>query len=308
MAGAKVYLSESRVDGLENTVLCLRAVDVYAGYTLGNKVTLDGTEYTANEVEFLVTSGLHVVEFEYISREVSKLVIKGTVLLGGKQRTPLPRLGYDTVRPELDAGITAELVDIGGDFDRILARSSSVVPATAGDPNYALPVSFSTLAQMNLINGTYVIHFSRLDGSPANTRDESYLNAEVLLDLSGIDISSTAANPLNPNPLAPSAITLVNADNTYAAVVMAPGSYVLNAPAKSEISVADARTIKALVGYGDSRLDTTVYNINEYLGVDAADYATVEVAIGRMKNVGKAILTNSNAGGTVTINTAFTTW
>jgi hypothetical protein len=83
---------------------------------------------------------------------------------------------------------------------------------------------------------------------------------------------------------------------------------VLPSPNKEEITAADARLHKAVVGFSDDELGTSIFNINEYLGVDAADYATVQAQVGQKKNVGKATLTNSDVGSSVNIDTSITTW
>ncbi|MDR1101881.1 MAG: hypothetical protein LBL34_05975, partial [Clostridiales bacterium] len=61
------------------------------------------------------------------------------------------------------------------------------------------------------------------------------------------------------------------------------GAFYLPTAEKFALTTSDLNTIKGQVGNADITGVTTIYNINEYLGVDAADYTTVLRYVGQTK-------------------------
>ncbi|MDR1101387.1 MAG: hypothetical protein LBL34_03420, partial [Clostridiales bacterium] len=91
-------------------------------------------------------------------------------------------------------------------------------------------------------------------------REESYLWAEIYLDGTRVD----AGNIKEDIPLRMGEIVYLYA-----------GAFYLPSVAKTFIGTPDLNTMKGLVGSGNIQGVTTIFNINEYLGVDASDYTTV---------------------------------
>ena len=233
------------------------------------------------------------------------IFLSGQVVLGGKQREPLYGMGYTAVRPELDAGIMIELVDLNN--RQVLDSAYSTVPVNPNDPNepnFKFPLRLHVLNSMNLNTGKYVLRFSRMGSNLINARDESYLYSEILLDLTSLDLGDEALATMNSEDV----ITITHPETVK--IILVPGSFIMNSPEKNQVSVADVAVLKALIGVSDASISTTVFNINEYLGVDAADYATVLASIGsdRQKTLGKLTLMNADIGQTVSINILDKSW
>ncbi|MDR1100801.1 MAG: hypothetical protein LBL34_00330, partial [Clostridiales bacterium] len=189
---------------------------------------------------------------------------------------------------KMDAGIRVEMYEIeaGG---TIVKQVGSVaytqvmnMTSTIGNPssplyNYTLKIP-KTVAD-DLVNSNpgsgaakFMLRFSRFGdygGSVVGTvRQESYLWADIQLNGTGITVETIDEDtPLKIN------------DNTY----LYAGAYYLADADKIALSTADLNTIKGQVGNADIDGVTTIFNINEYLGVDAADYTTVLRYVGQTK-------------------------
>ena len=272
-------------------------MEVDPGYTnwVLDRVELNGVVKESPYIVTLTSVEQELVFYYNDLYSYTTITINGQARLGGKQRTDLSAFGY-TVRSELDAGIKIELVNL--DNNEVLSKSYSFA-AALGSQNFKLPIDLDTLVSMDLINGNYVLRFSRVGNNPTsdstnNNRNESYLYAEILMDFSKMDMTPAALNLITDGKAA--VIT-----NT---IVLVPGSFVMNSAEKNNIIAADVTTLKAFIGISDTSMDTTVYNINEYLGVDAADYATVlnSMTLGSSKNIGKLTIKNSNIGSTVSLD------
>ncbi|MDR1101145.1 MAG: hypothetical protein LBL34_02155, partial [Clostridiales bacterium] len=96
----------------------------------------------------------------------------------------------------------------------------------------------------------------------------SYLWADIYLD--GTGINAGAIDEATP-------LTIGGTAYLYA------GAFYLPTANKLALSTADLNTMKGQVGNRDIDGITTIYNINEHLGVDAADYTTVLGYIGKTK-------------------------
>jgi hypothetical protein len=118
----------------------------------------------------------------------------------------------------------------------------------------------------------YMLRFSRFGtygGSMVGTvREESYLWADIYLD--GTSVETSTIDESTP-------LTIGGTAYLYA------GAFYLPTANKLALSTADLNTMKGQVGNRDIAGITTIYNINEHLGVDAADYTTVLGYIGKTK-------------------------
>jgi hypothetical protein len=300
----KIALDLAEISIAPNTIAVGTAVNSNGTASLLVPVTVSGegavTVGAASDNYIILDSPIAAVAV--YEENGTKLFLTGYVKLGGKLQTNNARLGY-TVRADMDADVKVDLVDL--ETGNALTTGTISTGAVAGTPNYKLQLTHAVLAGMDLTDDTrYVLRFTRAKALGSG-HDESYLTAEILLDLTDLDILDTI-NPLVD--LDEIEIRRTQGTPDVSEIVLVPGSFVLPAATKGRIEAADALVLKALVGMGDTDLQTNIYNMNEYLGVDAADYAIVQGAIGRIKNVGTLKISNTDANGIVYINTTKTTW
>ncbi|MDR1101188.1 MAG: carbohydrate-binding domain-containing protein [Clostridiales bacterium] len=223
-----------------------------------------------------------------ISGDVNSISLQGRAMLTGKQRTAIPTVGYTPDLNKMDAGICVEMYEvdaIGGVVKQVgsVAYTREMNMAAAfGNPastlcNYTLKISrivANDLANSDPDGGSpkYMLRFWRYGddgGSEVGTvREESYLWAEIYLDGTGV----IAGEIDESEPM-----TVGGTAYLYA------GAFYLPDVDKIAISTADLNTIRGQVGNADIEGVTTIFNINEYLGVDAADYTTVLRYVGQQK-------------------------
>ncbi|MDR1100960.1 MAG: hypothetical protein LBL34_01165 [Clostridiales bacterium] len=223
-----------------------------------------------------------------ISGDVNSISLQGRAMLTGKQRTPISAVGYTPNLNKIDAGIRVEMYEVDGVGD-IVKQVGSVaytqemnMTAAIGDPtstlyNYTLNIPRTVandlkISDPNQSSPKYMLRFSRFGdngGSVAGTvREESYLWADIYLD--GTSVNTGTIDESTP---------LTVGDTAY----LYAGAFYLPTAEKDALTTADLNTIKGQVGNADIAGVTTIYNINEYLGVDAADYTTVLRYVGQTK-------------------------
>jgi hypothetical protein len=223
-----------------------------------------------------------------ISGDVNSISLQGRAMLTGKQRTPISAIGYSPNLNKMDAGIRVEMYEVD-DLGDIVKQVGSVaytqemnMTAAIGDPsstlyNYTLNIPRTVANDLvdsdpNQSSPKYMLRFSRFGdngGSVVGTvREESYLWADIYLD--GTNVITGAIDESIP-------LTVGGTAYLYA------GAFYLGTANKIALSTADLNTIKGQVGNADIAGVTTIYNINEYLGVDAADYTTVLRYVGKTK-------------------------
>ncbi|MDR1101298.1 MAG: hypothetical protein LBL34_02965, partial [Clostridiales bacterium] len=223
-----------------------------------------------------------------ISGDVNSISLRGRAMLTGKQRTPISAIGYTPNLSKIDAGIRVEMYEVD-DVGDIVKQVGSVaytqemnMTAAIGDPtstlyNYTLNIPRTVANDLKISDPTgsspkYMLRFSRFGdngGSVVGTvREESYLWADIYLD-------GTAVNTGTIDESTP----LTVGDTAY----LYAGAFYLADADKFALTASDLNTIKGQVGNADITGVTTIYNINEYLGVDAADYTTVLRYVGQKK-------------------------
>jgi hypothetical protein len=266
------------VDGLG--ILCSNQDDFGAYLLVGGESGILTQEYISITVEDMLAVT--------INGDVNSISLQGRAMLTGKQRTAISAIGYTPDLSLMDAGIRVEMYEVDN-AGEIVKQVGSVAYAEAMDITAAVKDPASTLYNYTLkisrivVNDLtnsdpggsdpkYMLRFSRFDndgGSAVGTvREESYLWADIYLD--GTGVISGAIDEDMP-------LTVGGTAYLYA------GAFYLPGVEKTSISVADLSTIKGQVGNADIEGVTTIYNINEYLGVDAADYTTVLRYIGKTK-------------------------
>ncbi|MDR1102004.1 MAG: hypothetical protein LBL34_06625, partial [Clostridiales bacterium] len=223
-----------------------------------------------------------------ISGDVNSISLQGRAMLTGKQRMPISAIGYTPNLNKIDAGIRVEMYEVDGVGD-VVKQVGSVaytqemnMTASIGDPsstlyNYTLNIPRTVANDLVDSDPTgsspkYMLRFSRFGddgGSVVGTvREESYLWADIYLD--GTAVNSGAIDEAIP-------MTVGGTAYLYA------GAFYLPTADKFALTTSDLNTIKGQVGNADITGVTTIYNINEYLGVDAADYTTVLRYVGKTK-------------------------
>ncbi|MDR1100970.1 MAG: carbohydrate-binding domain-containing protein, partial [Clostridiales bacterium] len=223
-----------------------------------------------------------------ISGDVNSISLQGRAMLTGKQRTAISAIGYTPSLNKIDAGIRVEMYEVDG-VGGIVKQVGSVaytqemnMTAAISDPsstlyNYTLNIP-RTVAN-DLVNSDpdqsspkYMLRFSRFGDNGGSVvgivREESYLWADIYLD--GTAVNTTIIDEATP---------LTVGDTAY----LYAGAFYLADSDKTALSTADLNTIKGQVGNADMAGVTTIFNINEYLGVDAADYTTVLRYVGQKK-------------------------
>jgi hypothetical protein len=223
-----------------------------------------------------------------ISGDVNSISLQGRAMLTGKQRTPISAVGYTPNLNKMDAGIRVEMyeVDDGGDIVKqvgsVAYTQEMNMTAAIGDPssnlyNYTLNIPRTVANDLvssdpDQSSPKYMLRFSRFGdngGSVVGTvREESYLWADIYLD--GTSVNTGTIDEAIP-------LTVGGTAYLYA------GAFYLPTAEKFAITASDLNTIKGQVGNADISGVTTIYNINEYLGVDAADYTTVLRYVGKTK-------------------------
>ncbi|MDR1101033.1 MAG: hypothetical protein LBL34_01535, partial [Clostridiales bacterium] len=189
---------------------------------------------------------------------------------------------------KIDAGIRVEMYEVDN-AGEVIKQVGSVaytqemnMTAAIGDPssnlyNYTLNIPRTVANDLKISDPTgsspkYMLRFSRFGdngGSVVGTvREESYLWADIYLD-------GTAVNTGTIDEAIP--MTVGGTAYLYA------GAFYLPTADKFAITASDLNTIKGQVGNADIAGVTTIYNINEYLGVDAADYTTVLRYVGQQR-------------------------
>jgi hypothetical protein len=209
-------------------------------------------------------------------------------MLTGKQRTAVSAVGYTPDLDRMDAGIRVEMyeVDAAGEIVKqvgsVAYTEEKDMTAAIGNPTsqlYNYTVNIPRMVADDLVSSDptqsapkYMLRFSRFGtygGSVVGTvREESYLWADIYLD--GTGINAGAIDEATP-------LTIGGTAYLYA------GAFYLPTAEKDALTTADLNTMKGQVGNKDIAGITTIYNINEHLGVDAADYTTVLGYIGKTK-------------------------
>jgi hypothetical protein len=223
-----------------------------------------------------------------ISGDVNSISLQGRAMLTGKQRTDISEIPYTPDLDRMDAGIRVEMYEVDG-VGGIVKQVGSVAYTQEMDMTAAIDNPTSTLYNYTLniprtvandltssdpdgSSPKYMLRFSRFGdngGSVVGTvREESYLWADIYLD--GTSVIAETIDESTP-------LTIGGTAYLYA------GAFYLATANKIALSTADLNTIKGQVGNKDIAGITTIYNINEYLGVDAADYTTVLRYVGKEK-------------------------
>ncbi|MDR1101189.1 MAG: hypothetical protein LBL34_02380 [Clostridiales bacterium] len=266
------------IDGLG--VLCSNQDDFGAYLLVDGEYGILTQEYVSITVE-----DMPAVE---ISGDVNSISLQGRAMLTGKQRTPISAIGYTPDLDKMDAGIRVEMYEVDG-VGVIVKQVGSVaytqemnMTAAIGDAastlyNYTLKIPQTVANDLvssdpNQSSPKYMLRFSRFGdngGSVVGTvREESYLWADIYLD--GTSVNIGAINESMP-------LTVGGTAYLYA------GAFYLPTADKFALTTSDLNTIKGQVGNTDIAGVTTIFNINEYLGVDAADYTTVLRYVGKEK-------------------------
>jgi len=231
-----------------------------------------------------------IANIYFIVGRDATITISGAAMLAGKQRSTLPQYGFTNIRANMDAGILVQLIETDDDgVETVITRTMTnttpmhaVTGATVIDSfnsNFSIEIPLEVMeaiiAESDPEYSRFMLRFSRLDrpdiGIPANplsNRAESYLVSEIVL------YSDGAFDMLDGGVVIENRIMLI------------PGAFVSPGPNKFDISIADVNTIRGVVGRSDEFLGTTIFNINEYLGVDGGDFSTVLGFLGRDKNTG----------------------
>ncbi|MDR0405616.1 MAG: hypothetical protein LBH54_02345, partial [Clostridiales bacterium] len=203
------------------------------------------------------------VQFKY--RVITYINISGRAMLTGKYRgTPPP--GF-TPRSDVDRGIRAELFLVSGGAETPAAAPVYTNGAAAGD-NFTMQVNGNKTFAPNGGELRYILRFTRIGDNGNTLRRESYLCAEVRLIIRG-------SNAM------PSAVTVPETVYLYAGAYDAPNAL------KEAISPTDLTIIKSQVGASDDQTENSaIFNVNEYLGTDMADYSNILRYIGKTKDSG----------------------
>ena len=261
----------------------------YENYDMHFRPELTGT------YRFVASSFAHPELTDEITiRVTSNVTIKGKAMLSGKQRTPISEYDYSIVRAEMDEGIIVELIEYLDEIDPITkSPKEKVISAAITDNtvmtgvndaaatyNYTIDVDEDTSSKF--IESTralpkFILRFTKIGVSGEfNMREESYLCAELIID------GENAA--IEPNHVI----------EIKQRVYLVAGSFLVAGKSKVTVTAADLSTIKAHVGNTDIGAQTEMFNINEYLGVDAADYSTVLRYVGKIKSSGSYSILNDS--------------
>ena len=222
---------------------------------------------------FRVTSDKESAIFDEVSFYIDHSVaIKGAAVLSGKQRIAVG--SYTPDFTVMDKGIKVQLFDNTNTAIGNPVYTNGTNMTAAGAKNYELFIP-SSIAQV-LGNGNYFIRFTRIGNTDANgaaiagIREESYLCAEIKF---ANDTVTVANNPKSTTT------EIEIAAPTY----LIAGAFYVPSENKASIGVNDLADIKAQVGNPNN---ATAWNINEYLGVEAADYSTVLRYMNKTKAAG----------------------
>ena len=299
-AGAtfEVYLNGSTTNIYSNLIATPDAELVAdAGYTpptgyVGSKFAF--TPAAPGVYKIIVKSTAHpdIEDVMYITVS-TQMTIKGRVIRTGKQRTTLPGVWQSSDigtrisnYGKFDEGIKVDLVK--KTIDSISLNETEAIihttytndtdVVTAGVPstvitanyNYSLDVGADVITELSdpaYAAGTYFLRFSdvKLNDISAKKRGESYMYTEIGIEVVG---GLAALDPKGD-------ITITSS------VYLVAGSF-NSSSNHSIITTTDAEDIKTQIG-ATATLANQHYNINEYLGVDPADYATVLNFIGYYK-------------------------
>jgi hypothetical protein len=246
-----------------------------------------------------------VLDVLYITAH-GELTIEGRAIRSGKQRTSIARLGYDVstrVGPGFDEGIKVELIKNTTDpistnkIEQVISTTYTdatavvdTIPALVTNAyNFKLDINADVLDDIAdaSTTDTYFIRLSDVDAAKtsnnANQRAESYLYTNI--DLKIVEGDLGYSDPTGK-------ITITNPLYLYAGSFDTTGAHEV-------ITAIDANLIKSQVGKSETEAGQR-FNINEYLGVDAADYATVQNYIGKtFHSIGFINLgTKDGSGGT----------
>ncbi|MDR1100880.1 MAG: hypothetical protein LBL34_00745 [Clostridiales bacterium] len=242
-------------------------------------------ESVTNEYVNLGVPTVEVMIFDEITD--FEVTLRGRAVLTGKQRAYFADLNYTPDLQRMDAGIRVELYEVETD-GTIIGRVEDIVYTqpmnmTGVMANKSLAVynwemripkelaEAIALSDPDTGAPKYMLRFSRYGsngGDVGTVRQESYLWAEMYIDGTKMNVGGlTEASVLSINDIA----------YLYA------GAFYLNSVNKYAITTADLNTIKGQVGNDNIEGITTIYNINEYLGVDAADYTTVLRYLGKTR-------------------------
>ncbi|MCL2838474.1 MAG: leucine-rich repeat domain-containing protein [Oscillospiraceae bacterium] len=182
---------------------------------------------------------------------------------------------YEDIRPlVVDAGILVELIDL---YDNSVMSTAITQPLTAAAT--ATTTNFE-LVDLNIADfdvedyERYMLRFTRIGvGLHAeNTREESYLIAEFLIDLTDADIDDE---------------DVIEISNFGSPVWLIAGAFIT--PSVSErISLADVNLIRALVGTTVEQ--STIFDINEINGIDSGDLGRVQWFVGMTRDRGTIVI------------------
>ena len=250
------------------------------------------------------TGYAEIIDVMYITVR-SAMVIEGRVIRTGKQRVPVSALWTATnilARTNefggFDQGVKVELIknteDAGSGLrmEQVMhttySNATPVVnlPALTEDltaNNYELEISQEILAEISETSykslapgavGTYFIRFSDVAAGVAGTnptagdgvRGASYMYTELDIVVEG---ALAAMNPKGNIIIEDSVYLIAGAFNSSS-------NY-------SNVTIVDANLIKSQIGVATSKVNEH-FDINEYLGVDGADYATVVNFVGKLKS------------------------
>jgi len=237
-----------------------------SGWTLpsgGDNIRFEPT--TIGRYRIIATSVSHptVRDYHYVTviDEVEAvLTITGTALLYGIRRYDVAAAGWTwaTNQVTVDAGIRVEFVHIASG-DVVATTYTANRPGGAGT-NYELEVELTSEIVDGLRNATpvYMLRFTRRyveNGS----RDARFLVMEMPLRILGGDL------------------TVDTGVEITGLTVLAAGAFFES----DRVASRDVTVIRALVGIVDGSGDLDIFDINQILGVDPGDYASVLSSLGR---------------------------
>ena len=279
---------ETLAEGVEWVVESL-AIDGVTWVTVTNRaayLNINGLDVTFNAYSIgthrvRAISEEHPQIYAYVVFFVSgTATITGRAMLSGKERVT-SMYGWNP-HNMMDFGIRVQLVELDANGRDLAAHVTTYTgmhtagnlggmpggPDIADDCNvyfnYTLNIPVDLMARIvearDVDESRFIIRFTRVgdrgQGGVA-IRRESYLVAEITL---------YASDDTRPN------INMVIPHTTW----LVAGAFTTPTPDKRTITLADVNTIRTQVGNGDENcILVQHFNINEYLGVDGADFSTV---------------------------------
>ena len=248
----------------------------------------------------------------------SDLIIQGKAVLSGKRRSSLLHAGYDwnVERYRVDRGIKVELVNRTTNTT-IAAVFTDDTPVSANDIdriyNYRLVVPFWVVPDLKNNHtdghGKYILRLSRRGTANGQidsrgnvitgSREESYLNAEILINATNMHLNTTNIAWENRVWLIAGKfdeIDLRNGLNIHRECFRGETlqNLLLQINDRTRITLADVCTVQKHVGRTDAELGTTKFNITG-VGhvVDGANFSTMSGLLGMTKFSGILTLTST---------------